>query len=435
MQNKLKYLGSSFWTFSIGQLISNFGDVLSYLAISFWVLQKTGSAAKFATLIIPVAIIQIFLKPFLAPLVDRFDRKKILIYTNVTAFLFVGVDLYMVSTDYFNLPLLAFLACLASVFVAMHESSIMGITKFLVQEEKLEKAIQTNEFISSLKAMIAPLIAGTAVAFLGIKTSIFLNLLSYVVALITLYLTKINLIIRHNKVGEKLTIKTWYNDLKSGYLFLRDVSDLWILFSAIGLFQIMVAHLAMSLPVLILKERHLSPLHFSFLEFAIGVGCLLAALFYGKFSKIKGKYFLFFSFFSSSLGLFILGRFNNQLLSAFFLAIMSMSNTLMFIGLTTKLSRAIPNKFQARIFSFLGIFVSGMTPLSIYIVSHVIDRTNASQTMQTFGGITFLAGIGVSLSPRIYKFLDQELSEINSYIVKKYPEISAAQNLEVSNEK
>ena len=68
------------WT---GQLFSQLGNALSTFALGIWVYQHTGSVSKFAAVSISWTAALIFMSPLAGAIVDRFDRRSLLILGEV----------------------------------------------------------------------------------------------------------------------------------------------------------------------------------------------------------------------------------------------------------------------------------------------------------------------------------------------------------------
>lgn len=65
-------LGRDFWMFRFGQLASLLGDGCGMIALSWWVLDKTGSAASISVVLAPAMVVRVVLLPFMGPLADQF---------------------------------------------------------------------------------------------------------------------------------------------------------------------------------------------------------------------------------------------------------------------------------------------------------------------------------------------------------------------------
>ncbi|MFN8463033.1 MAG: MFS transporter [Anaerolineales bacterium] len=82
-----------FFTIWTGQAFSLFGSSLVQFALVWWLTQKTGSATVLATATLVALLPQIIFAPFIGALVDRWNRRLIMIVADgsialATAFLF-----------------------------------------------------------------------------------------------------------------------------------------------------------------------------------------------------------------------------------------------------------------------------------------------------------------------------------------------------------
>ena len=67
------------WT---GQIFSLLGSSLVQFALVWWMTEKTGSAAVLASGTFISLLPQVFLGPFAGALIDRWDRRKIMILSD-----------------------------------------------------------------------------------------------------------------------------------------------------------------------------------------------------------------------------------------------------------------------------------------------------------------------------------------------------------------
>jgi MFS family permease len=96
-------LGKDFWNYRLGQVVSLLGDSCSNIALAWWILDKTGSAAKMSSELAPAMAIRIFLMPLFGPVADRFSRKNLIIIADIWRFFFTLLLAGMVYFNYFNL--------------------------------------------------------------------------------------------------------------------------------------------------------------------------------------------------------------------------------------------------------------------------------------------------------------------------------------------
>ena len=79
MKKESKLWNRNFFLLWQGQLVSAFGDALYTIALSFFVLELTGSTAVMGTIMALVTVPKVLLGPLLGIMVDRVDRKKLIV--------------------------------------------------------------------------------------------------------------------------------------------------------------------------------------------------------------------------------------------------------------------------------------------------------------------------------------------------------------------
>lgn len=99
-----KYWKKNINLFLMGQFLSGITSMVVQYAIIWYLTQETGSATilSFATLLgmLPMVL----LSPFVGPLIDRWDKKKLLIYTDIIVAIFALI-LSIVGTVMSTFPL------------------------------------------------------------------------------------------------------------------------------------------------------------------------------------------------------------------------------------------------------------------------------------------------------------------------------------------
>jgi DHA3 family macrolide efflux protein-like MFS transporter len=66
-----------------GQLVSILGDVVYAIALGFWILAKTGSTGLMGGLMAASVLPRILASPVAGVVVDRFDRRRLMIWMDV----------------------------------------------------------------------------------------------------------------------------------------------------------------------------------------------------------------------------------------------------------------------------------------------------------------------------------------------------------------
>lgn len=407
--NNLTKLGTSFWIFNIGEFISNAGDMLAYFAVSLWVLQKTGSAIDFSKILIPALLIQTFLPPFFSPIMDRFNRKKLIIIVEIFKLLISFTDLYLIVNNMFNIELLIFFAVIGAVFSSLTTAANQQISQFLVKKENLGLATRTTSTIGTLKVLFNILFASSIVSFFGIKVSLIINLATYLVAIVGIYFCHFNL--NHHLSEEKFNLQLWIKDLLSINTFIFKSKEIVFLLVITILVQFLTAHFVGTLPFYIISELKMNTSVVGISEFAIVIGGLISSVFvFPLFEKMKIQKLLSLCFLLFAISFSIMKL---NIYSLYFsLFVISVFGSIVGITYATILAQSIPIKIQSKFFNFFNLYATGLNPLFLLLSSVYCQKYSASFFFSFLGIISLLAAVCLGLISFLVK--STEVIECNN---------------------
>ena len=151
-----------FFTIWTGQAISLFTSAILQMAIIFYLTEKTGSAMvlSIASLVgfLPYAVFG----PMIGVLVDRYDRKKIMIGADLIIAA-AGAVLAIIAL-YMELPvwMVMIVLFIRSIGTAFHSPALSAVTPLLVPEEQLTRCAGYSQSLQSISYILSP----AAAAFL-----------------------------------------------------------------------------------------------------------------------------------------------------------------------------------------------------------------------------------------------------------------------------
>lgn len=161
------------WT---SQLISQLGTRLHWMAISLWVYSRTGSALSVSYVIMALMISPAVVGLFAGAIIDRFDRRKILIYGDLVraVLVFAIPDLMSRGMVWVYLDLV-----LVSAASAFFRPAMFAAIPQSVPKRWLLKANAYYAALESGTEVLGPAAAGILVAKLGYASGLYLDALSY----------------------------------------------------------------------------------------------------------------------------------------------------------------------------------------------------------------------------------------------------------------
>ncbi len=169
-----------------GQFVSLVGTSLTHFALSIWVYQETGSATQLSFVLLASQLPQILFTPIAGALVDRWDRRWAMILSDAGSGVGTLVIALLLFSDRLEIWHLYVALSFSGMFQAFQWPAYSAATTLLVDKEQYGRASGMVQMADALGQVIAPALAGAALAFGGLETVIFIDVASFVVAVLTL---------------------------------------------------------------------------------------------------------------------------------------------------------------------------------------------------------------------------------------------------------
>ncbi|MHC5249907.1 MFS transporter [Enterococcus sp. LJL90] len=196
----------------LGQFISVFGGAILRFALSLFVLDITGRADVFAT-VLAISSIPVLFAPIGGAIADRFDRKILMVLMDV-ANAFLALCLFVVvgwSESIWGIGLILFLLAIVGSF----DTPVVGASiPLIVEEHELEKINGLSNGILQLSNVVAPIIGGILYGILGAQLLIGISIFFFILAAIFESFLKIP---RVHQEHSGAIVKTLFKDLQAGF--------------------------------------------------------------------------------------------------------------------------------------------------------------------------------------------------------------------------
>src|SRR6202051_1153849 len=167
-----------------GQVVSEIGDHFNNVAVFSLALANTRSGMVVTGVMLARAIPAVMAGPLAGVVLDRMDRKKIMIASDlVRAVVALGFILAIQRKDTWLLYLLSALLMFASPFFTSGRSSILPT---IASKEELHTANSLTQTTQWTTLTIGTFLAGASVAILGYKAAFVLNALSFLFSAISI---------------------------------------------------------------------------------------------------------------------------------------------------------------------------------------------------------------------------------------------------------
>jgi len=181
----------TFFVIWSGQLVSTIGSGLTGFALGVWIYQETGSTMLFAMNMLAFAIPTLIMSPFAGALVDRYDRRWMMILSDTGA----GLSTFAVAILLFTNNLEVWHIFIATAFNAAFTSfqwpAYSAVTSLLVPKEQLGRASGLVQIGQAVSQLLAPAVAGAMLVTVGLEGVILVDFVTFAFAVVTLLLVRV----------------------------------------------------------------------------------------------------------------------------------------------------------------------------------------------------------------------------------------------------
>lgn len=383
-QTKQKNLyNKNFMILVVGQIISLFGSAIQRFALSLYLLDLTGSASIFATILaISIAPI-ILLSPFAGVMADRFNRRNIMVVLDSISAAVIAVYGVILFTDNDHYLIVAVMMLLLSGISTLYQPSVTASIPSIVEEEHLMKANGIVYQVSSLSNFLGPILAGVLYGLLGIKGVIVINGISFLVsAIMELFLT----IPYEKKESVHSPWHTFRLEIAEGVNYLRKENR--IVFRMIftsGLYNLfLVPVFSVGAPYIIKVTLGMSSEMYGLAEGVIAFGMIIGAFIISHKPNLCSINRIYLVLYPSCLSMGIMGlslwipysetgRWMTFLIFTFFAMGIMISLGIANVVSATYIQKATPATMIGKISAFGAAFATLCVPLGQVVFGWLID--------------------------------------------------------------
>ena len=371
----------NFRLFFGGQSISLIGTWMTRIATSWLVYQLTHSALLLGTVSFAGQIPTFLLAPFAGVMVDRLDRRRVLIWTQTLAMLQSLALAWLTLTHRINIHEVLALSVMQG---AINAFDMPGRQAFMVQmvEDRadLSNAIAINSSMVNLARLIGPSLAGLVIAATNEGWCFFIDGVSYIAVIVSLLMMRVN-VENVKRAATSMVVQLregW--DYVSTFVPIRTILLLFALVSLMGIPYVVL------MPVFAAQVLHGGPHTLGFLMAGAGVGALVSALTLVLRKSVRGLLkMLPISAGMFGIGLVAFGTSHVLWLSLLLMVVVGFG---MMQGLTasnTIIQTLVPEKMRGRAMSYYTAAFVGMAPFGSLLAGGLAHWIGVQRTVMLTG--------------------------------------------------
>lgn len=363
----------------LAQVISLLGDWFNTIALSALVAQFTGgSGLAVSGLLIARFLPPLLVSPTVGVLVDRFDRKRLLIISDILRAFIVLLLLLVRGPEMLWLIYLA--TVLQSSMAALFEPGRSAIMPSLVAPENLLEANTLSNITWSVMLAVGAIIGGIVATFFGTQTALIVDAFSFALSAWFISQIRVPIVSTPSSEEKKPANKGSFRD---GLRYAaQNPGVAAVLFVKFGLSvgNVDSVLIVYATTLFVIGENGTGSL--GILYSAFGLGSILGPLILNRFNDETVRTMrrlLIVSFIMVTIGWFLFGLAPTLLIASLALLVRAAGGSVTWTYTSTILQMSTADEYLGRIFSldWAGFYL--MTTISALVTGILIDTIGAEQ--------------------------------------------------------
>lgn len=358
-----------------GTSLSHVGDFIQAMAQSWLVWTMTGSPFLLGLVGFSQALPRLLLGAVGGAIVDRVDRRTLLLSTQVLAMIQAFVFWALVYFTWIQFWHVLILVLFLGTVNSMNQTARHSLINNLVPREDLMNAIALNSSMANLAKIIGPSLGGVLISIIGIAGCLLVNAISFLTIIATLIAMKFPTV--NAKTKDEAP---FWQEVGEGYRFLRGERRLFsIILLTYGIALVGTPY-SRFLPVFATDILHAGPSTFGLLLAAPGIGAVIAGLGIASFGRLRRRmHFVAMSVYAFALSLILFSFSRSLPLSMVFLMLVGASNIAIRAVANSVVQMETPPHLLGRMLSlyFMDKGLWSFGTLFIGSVAHVVGTPRA----------------------------------------------------------
>lgn len=366
---------SAYRTYAIGHFVSMTGSQLQAVALAWTTYALTQSATKLGITAMATYMPAFFLGMVGGLIADRFNRRHVLMATQAVGFVLTAALAVLCLSGYLTFGLILVFALAQGLVNAVEHPCRQAFVFDVVGSDYAVNAVGLNSMIFNSTRLLGPALAALLLPLVGDAACFGLNAISFLVAVLTLWLIRNAVSARKSEAGEKPSL---LSGIKLAWRT-ASIRNVLLLTASTSFFAFQYA---IMLPVMVDKVLHGSALELSLVTAAAALGSLVGNLVLASrakkeslpriiaWSSIAPGVFLLFFAMSTSFWLMLIAS-----------ALLGGSIALQLGGSNSFLQLTVPSDFRGRVMSMYTSVLIGSVPFGSLLVGQMADSMGAPRAL------------------------------------------------------
>ncbi len=394
---------SRFFTIWGGQAFSLLGSGLVQFALVWYLTRQTGSATVLAMATLAALLPQVLLGPFAGAMVDRLNRRAIMMVADGVIAAATLLLAYLFATHQAQIWHVYLIMMIRSLGNAFQFPAMQASTTLMVPENQLSRISGLNQTLNGLINIAAPPTGALLLEVLPLQGVLFIDIGTALLAILPLVFLSIPQPEVSSLDGGSIP-SSYMQDVRTGLQYVTGWPGLLAILTMATIINFLLTPTNALIPLLITKHFGLGALEFGLMDSAWGFGAILGGILLSAWGGFKRKVATsMMGIIGIGLGITVVGLTPSHLywLAVAGMAFCGIMNPITNGPLFALVQSSVRPDMQGRVMSLIMSAAAAMSPLSLMVAGPLSDTIGIRTWFWMGGMLCLLIGITAFFVPAI----------------------------------
>lgn len=265
----------------LSQLTGSLGSGIFAFGIGLMILRETGSASSFGFSQIVGPVVSLLLLPFTGSIVDKYNRKLIVMIAQMSSI--IAIFLFLMANSMALLPklyLIYILLTILSISDLFLNTTYSAATILMVPKEEVQKVMSMKQIVRTISMIGSPILGATLYGLLSFEQFVIMEIASEIITLLIVLGMDFYLFRPNEDIpsGEENREEGILASFKEGLVFIRENNNISFMIIFAMFVNLTLTSINVGLPFIKINVFHFSDYEYGISTVPFALGMLLSGI-------------------------------------------------------------------------------------------------------------------------------------------------------------
>ncbi len=389
------------------------GTSISQFTLIWWLTERTGSAIWLSVAAIGLLVPDVFILPFIGPIIDRYSRKRILIAANAAIAVVSAIGTVLLTVEAVAPAAVVAILFLRTLANSFRWPALQALATDIVPADQLTRVNAIDYILRGSTNVLGPVFAAWMIRALPVAASLSIDFLAAAAGIaLLLTLTVRESVFEGGRRGSvRAKFRSSLRSLRNGLRYVLTEPGLLPFLGYVSITNLLLVPIESLMPLMV-SDYFLSDVEsLSMMQISFGLGTVIGGLILGVWGGFRSQIrSALLGDLVYTLGVLLIGRCAPGQLPLAILGwgISGIGDSLSVANLNALIQKHTRPELQGRVFSISTGLISVWVPVTMLFVGPIAERVGV-HFWYGFAGFGMLAlMIGVLFVPAFYRYEERE---------------------------